>query len=203
MKSSGGPVKKVSLYSKEQTWTEEEDNLLRELYQKYDEKLFLNAIASELKKSHAAIACRANELGITRLGRSPSIRYSGGGYRKDLKIYVRSRWEANYARYLNFIKEKGAIHKWEYEPDTFEFHGIKRGTRFYTPDFKVYYPNGRIEYHEVKGWMNPKSKTALIRMKRYYPEIVIVILAHDFFKNIRRNFSRLIPYWEESMKKKI
>src|SRR5215471_1288173 len=71
-----------------------------------------------------------------------------GGRRKDLDDrYFRSSWEANYARYLNFLKSRGEIHDWQYESNTFWFHKIKRGTRSYTPDFKVWQtPEGKPRY---------------------------------------------------------
>ena len=55
------------------------------------------------------------------------IKSSRGGIRKDLGIYVRSSWEANYARYLNFLKKSGAILRWEFEPTEFEFTKINAG----------------------------------------------------------------------------
>ena len=45
------------------------------------------------------------------------------------RIYFRSRWEANYARYLQWLKDRGEIVDWEYEPETFWFEKIKRGVR--------------------------------------------------------------------------
>ncbi len=121
-----------------------------------------------------------------------------GGKRKDLKNqYFRSRYEANYARYLNFlIKNGGDITKWEYEPDTFSFEKIKRGVRFYTPDFKVWFPQG-IEYHEVKGWDYPRGKTARKRMAKYYPNVKLVLIEQDFFQALKKQgIAGLIPNWE-------
>lgn len=126
-------------------------------------------------------------------------RHSGGkmGKREDLGgLYVRSAWEANYARYLNWLKEIGSIENWEYEADTFEFAEIKRGTRFYTPDFKVYEGDGRVVYHEVKGWMDPASKTKLSRMARYYPEVRIVVIDADAYGAIKKEVRRFIANWE-------
>jgi len=56
-----------------------------------------------------------------------------GGIRK----YYRSKWEANYARYLEWLKSKGEIQGWLHEPETFWFDGIKRGCLSYLPDFRV------------------------------------------------------------------
>src|SRR5687768_3513242 len=88
-----------------------------------------------------------------------------GGIRK----YFRSRWEANYARYLEWLKTNGEIVSWTHEPKTFWFEKIKRGTRSYLPDFCVIEKNGKEVYYEVKGYMDSKSKTKIKRMAKYYP----------------------------------
>lgn len=119
-----------------------------------------------------------------------------GGKRKDLGIYVRSTWEANYARYLNWLIGIGEIKKWEYEVDTFEFHKIKKGTRFYTPDFKITNKDGSIEYHEVKGYMDKRSQTKLNRMKKYYPDIKIVLIDKEVYYAIKKDVSGLVENWE-------
>jgi hypothetical protein len=118
------------------------------------------------------------------------------GKREDIGIFVRSAWEANYARYLNWLKAQGEIQKWDYEKETFEFEGIKRGTRFYTPDFRVWNKDGAIEYHEIKGWMHPKGKTALKRMKKYHPHIKIVLIQQKEYRALARAVSQLVPNWE-------
>ena len=122
-----------------------------------------------------------------------------GGKRPDLNNqYFRSRYEANYARYLNFvIVNKGGVEKWEFEVETFYFKDIKRGVRSYTPDFKVYLMGGGIEYHEVKGWDYPRGKTARKRMAKYYPLIKLILIDEDFFKALRRQgVEKLIDGWE-------
>lgn len=125
--------------------------------------------------------------------------YSRGhqGKREDLDgLYVRSSWEANYARFLNWLILIGEIKNWEYEVDTFEFYAIKRGSRFYTPDFKVTNKDGSIEYHEVKGWMDQKSQTKLNRMKKYYPKIKLVLIDKDAYRAIEKDVKRFIIFWE-------
>jgi hypothetical protein len=120
-----------------------------------------------------------------------------GGKRADLgDLYLRSSWEANYARYLNFLIEHKEIQNWQYEPDTFEFTNIKKGVRFYTPDFKVCLNNGEIEYHEVKGWMDNKSITRGKRMEKYYPEIKIKLIDKTWFRKNGSILSKIIKNWE-------
>ncbi len=124
--------------------------------------------------------------------------YSRGsmGKRADLgDVYFRSSWEANYARYLNWLVGLGEIERWQYEPETFWFHAIKRGTRSYTPDFRVY-ERGRSYLVEVKGWMDAKSKTKLARMAKYYPEVEIRLVDEAQYKAIARAVAALIPGWE-------
>jgi hypothetical protein len=134
--------------------------------------------------------------------KAPGGGYSGprsGGKRADLdNRYFRSQWEANYARYLNFlIANKCDMASWEYEAEEFEFTKITHGTRFYKPDFKVTYLDGHVEYHEVKGWDYAKGVTARKRMAKYYPLIKIVLIDEQFFKEItRKHLDRLIPGWE-------
>ena len=85
-----------------------------------------------------------------------------GGYREDLKQYFRSKFEANVARYYKYI---GKLYIYEHRE--FEFKGIRRGSRFYKPDFYLPAPNRWIE---VKGWFRKTDKTKLRRFKKYYPE---------------------------------
>lgn len=125
------------------------------------------------------------------------------GPRPDIGITVRSSWEANYARYLNFlIKHEGKILKWEYEVETFWFEKIKRGVRSYKPDFKVTFRSGEIEYHEVKGWMYPRAKTALNRMRIYHPRIKIVLIGEKSYEAIQKQAGSMIPLWEFPAKAK-
>lgn len=125
--------------------------------------------------------------------------YSKTGRRSDLdNQYFRSTYEANYARYLNFIiKKHKQIIRWEYEPETFEFKKIKKGTRFYTPDFKIYFSDGHIEYHEVKGWDYPKGRTARKRFLKYYPNLKLVLVNSEWFRSlVRKGYKKLIPNLE-------
>lgn len=118
------------------------------------------------------------------------------GKRTDLGIFVRSAWEANYARYLNFLIKQKKLHKWEYEPDTFWFEKIKRGTRSYTPDFKIWETKESEPYYvEVKGYMDQKSKTKLSRMAKYYPDVKIVLIQKPEYNEIKK-WSGLIDNWE-------
>lgn len=115
-----------------------------------------------------------------------------GGKRK----YFRSRWEANYARYLEFLKIHGEIKEWEHECEVFWFEGIKRGCMSYLPDFKVTNKNDSTEFHEVKGWMDERSKTKINRMRIYHPTVKLVLIQEAWFRANNRKLNGLIPEWE-------
>ena len=143
---------------------------------------------------------RISQAVVRRMGSNPesfsrNLNRGKAGGRDDVGgQYFRSTYEANYARFLNFSKEK-----WEYEKKTFWFLKIKRGVRSYTPDF--YLPE-KDEFHEVKGWMDPKSVTKLKRMKKYYPNVRVIVIDGAWFKAAnRQGLCRLIPGWECSHKR--
>lgn len=117
------------------------------------------------------------------------------GLREDIGISVRSSWEANYARYLNLLIKANQILRWTYEPVTFWFDSIKRGCRSWKPDFRVETATG-VEYHEVKGWMYPRAKTALKRMRIYHPTVTVVLIDEARYRAIEKTCAAIIPNWE-------
>jgi hypothetical protein len=115
-----------------------------------------------------------------------------GGKRK----FYRSKWEANYAHYLEWLKQRGEISDWQHEPETFWFDSIKRGVRSYLPDFKVTLPDGRVEFHEVKGHMDDRSKTKIKRMAKYHPAIKLIVIDEKTYRSIAGIFGKAVPGWE-------
>jgi transposase-like protein len=112
------------------------------------------------------------------------------------RSFYRSMWEANYARYLEWLRVRGEIKTWEHEPKTFWFEAIRRGTRSYLPDFRVTENNGAVIYHEVKGWMDDRSKTKINRMRIYYPDVKLIIIDARGYRAIMRQAASLVPGWE-------
>ena len=111
-----------------------------------------------------------------------------------VEYFFRSKWEANYALYLNFLIAEGKIKKWEYEKKVFVFDAIKFGIRSYRPDFGIYNIDDTIEYHEIKGYMDAKSKTKLKRIKKYYPDIKIVLIDSKYMKSLNK-WSKLLGFF--------
>lgn len=136
-------------------------------------------------------AGRMKNIGSSTHSRSKKGWVECGGKR----FFSRSSWEKKYAFYLQWLKTNGQILEWEHEPDTFWFEKIKRGVRSYLPDFKITIRPETVEYHEVKGWMDAKSKTKIKRMAKYHPQIVLRIIGDKWFKENRRKLSGIIPGW--------
>lgn len=113
------------------------------------------------------------------------------------KAYFRSRWEANYARYLEWLRSQGQIISWRHEPKTFWFENIKRGVRSYLPDFEVVEVSGAIKFHEVKGWMDARSRTTIKRFRKYYPDEDLIVVDERAYRSIERKAAILISGWEK------
>lgn len=113
-----------------------------------------------------------------------------------VRKYFRSRWEANYARYLEWLRGRGEIADWQHEPQTFWFEAVKRGVRSYLPDFKVIENDGTASYHEVKGWFDARSKTTIKRMAKYHPTVKLVVIDSRQYEAISKKVGRIIVGWE-------
>jgi hypothetical protein len=118
------------------------------------------------------------------------------GRRPDLGgICFRSAWEANIARVLNFMKGRGLIADWKYEPQRFDFP-IKRGTNSYLPDFKVINKDGTHHWWEVKGHQARRGMTAIKRFRKYYPDERLTVIDEKAYRDLERQMAGLIPAWE-------
>lgn len=115
----------------------------------------------------------------------------------------RSGWEYNVALILEYFRSNPrkakwcgkAVADWQYEPGRFPFIGIKRGCVDYTPDFKVTFDDGTVEYWEVKGWMDRRSKTKLDRMERYHPEVKLCVIEARTYRHLEKAWGWLDGWW--------
>jgi hypothetical protein len=111
-------------------------------------------------------------------------------------VYFRSKWEANYALFLDFLIKNGEIKDWEFEADVFYFEKIKLGTRSYRPDFKVFNHDGSFEYHEVKGYMDNRSKTKLKRMAIYFPDVRLILIDKVYYADLLKKMKGIIHFYK-------
>jgi hypothetical protein len=79
---------------------------------------------------------------------------------KKLGHKVRSAWEEE----IGLLMKNNNI-KYEYEPDR-----IDLGDAVYIPDFRL---NQKL-YVEVKGWLQPRNKKNLLKMRKLYPDKKVI-----------------------------
>jgi len=127
----------------------------------------------------------------------PLLRGSSSWRQIDGQMYfMRSKWESNYGRYLQFQKENMLIKRWLHEPETFWFPKIKRGVVSYKPDFKVINLDGSHYWVEVKGYMDYRSKTKIKRLKKYFPKENLIIVDSKWFIKNNPKLRGIVPEWE-------
>jgi hypothetical protein len=144
----------------------------------------------------------SSSLTAKRRGQAGRGRFSGGkskaGKRADLgDQFFRSAWEANYARYLNHLISEGAVERWEFEPQPF-FFPVKRGNKGYLPDFRVWYPDGSYEWHEVKGYMDDASRIKLKRFALHHTgeSLKLKLIDRAAYMAIKAEFENKLEGWE-------
>jgi len=146
------------------------------------EELWGKERADKFKETHSQ---RMSGKGNSMFG-MPSP-HRKGGFRKDLNHYVRSSWEADFARILNLHKVK-----YEYEPKTFELVREGGGIVNYTPDFYVPSQN---TFYEIKGWMHELDQEKINLFKQQYPEFNFVLISATKFAEFALQYKKLIA-WE-------
>ena len=146
-------------------------------------------------KMIAARRARANEPN-TNENRSKASWKSGWRKIGGQTSFFRSRWEANYARYLEEARKQGKIKSWQHEPYVFWFDGIRRGVCSYKPDFRVITCDNRIVWREVKGWMDARSITTIKRMAKFFPAETVQVIDKEKYRELEKKWKWLIPDWE-------
>ena len=112
----------------------------------------------------------------------------GRGRRQDLNnLFFRSRWEANFARILNYWKIP-----WEYEPVRFDL-----GDCTYLPDFKVHDPEAGDYFVEIKGMFEELDKKKFKLFSEKYPEVRLQIIEGNQYRDLQKEFSNKIENWEK------
>lgn len=109
--------------------------------------------------------------------------------------HFKSKAEHRFALYLEFLRQHQQIASWDYEPKTFWFDGIKRGCVSYKPDFLSLELNGKINWYEVKGYMDKRSQTKIKRFRSYFPEETLIVIDSKWFGRNSKKLKGLIPGW--------
>ena len=188
--------KKISEAHKGKTAWNKGEHLSEEKLKEMRDKVYSNPERNKKISETLRGVPRPSRQGIMPKNLQYPGRYRNGYYNINGKrVYFRSKWEANYALYLDFLIKQKQIKKWTYEKDVFIFEKIKFGTRSYRPDFKIYNNDESIEYHEVKGYMDAKSKTKIKRMAKYYPNIKLIIVDKPIYKDIKKKLGKMLKFY--------
>ena len=96
-------------------------------------------------------------------------------------IIFDSRMESRYYTHLKYQKEIGAITNFVLQPcftlvPAYVKDGRKVQAITYSPDYEITYPDGRVEYIDVKG-----RSTEVFKIKRklfdyYYPDLKLLLV---------------------------
>jgi hypothetical protein len=142
------------------------------------------------KKEHLARVMKARKTTMER----GSEMHSAGDSKKSWKAqwlqvgphyhYFRSSWEIIYAQYLQEKWDNEEIRYWEPEESTFWFEDSSSNVRSYKPDFTVYENDYSESFHEVKGYMDDRSKKCLELMAKEYPNIKLIVIDSKRFKQL-------------------
>lgn len=116
-------------------------------------------------------------------GKPPS--HGNQGIKVDLGHYVRSSWEANYARILKYNKIP-----YEYEPKTFELITDDGKKATYTPDFYIGH------WVEIKGYWRDDAKEKVRLFTEQYPNERLEIIDKPVYLKLEKEYKNKIPMWE-------
>lgn len=98
-----------------------------------------------------------------------AVRQTYNGYAYDSKL------EANYAAQLDLMIKAKEVDKWERQYKiSIDIDNVHICNYFI--DFKVYFQDGRIEYHEVKGFETEVWKMKWKLSKALYPDNNFVLI---------------------------
>lgn len=117
-------------------------------------------------------------------GRKNKDNWAGAGYRDDLGHYLRSKWEANFAR---IILHNGLTY--EFEKKRFK---LSNGTH-YIPDFYIVEDD---QYYEIKGYFHEDAKQKMELFKKEYPNIKLTLIKHEEYNKLTKLYKHLINNWE-------
>jgi hypothetical protein len=138
-----------------------------------------------MKRKFCSVKCAMAVIG----GKPTSPKASRGisGIRDDIskEIYFYSRWEANFARILNFSNID-----WIYQARTFDLKGHTYTPDFYLPDYDVWI--------EIKNFLSEYSKNRDEKFRELYPKLKLILILKEDYLKLQKKFALKIKKWEYS-----
>ena len=114
-------------------------------------------------------------------------------------VRLDSNYEYNYAQYLDYLMKNKKITYWFRNttrlPLSKHIKCRDRVLKTYTPDFWIITNNGKLELHEVKGWMNDRSKKILSQIKRDYKNLKLIVIDKNEMLRLQNKYKTIINDW--------
>lgn len=112
-----------------------------------------------------------------------------------------SNYEYNYALFLDYLYTNGDIKGWVRNTTKFAFskpvtYANGKVVSSYRPDFIVFGDDGTYEIHEVKGWMNDRSKLSMQQFKKDYPYLKLKVIYKDDMLALQSEYESKLWGWE-------
>jgi hypothetical protein len=126
----------------------------------------------------------AHEPSVDRLLKQKDL--NPKNYREDLGISVRSSWEANIIRLLEYKRIS-----YSYEPGKFP---VKVGDKiqYYVPDFIINY-----QVVEIKGSEADRAYKPILFTQQYKKKVHLI--DYKVYKWLYKRYSTIVPFWEKSI----
>ncbi|NLP46782.1 MAG: hypothetical protein GX347_07050 [Epulopiscium sp.] len=121
-----------------------------------------------------------------RMKNKEDNRNSALGFRRDLGHVLRSSWESDFARILNYLNIE-----WDYEKEGFELDS-KYIQGYYIPDF--FLDNNIII--EIKGFWDDESRKKVRCFKEQYNNYKLLLIDSDMMITLWKLYSNKIEGWE-------
>ncbi len=99
----------------------------------------------------------------------------------------RSGWEENFAYYLKWMKDRGEIKDWEYEPERIVWMGGS-----YLPDFKVWRNDGSYYFAEIKG--HPQGIRKFKRAQKERKGIKFELWDAAAYKELKKKMGKILNF---------
>lgn len=127
--------------------------------------------------------CAIRDIGSRRT--SPRAARARAGIRPDISptLYFYSRWEANYARLLDYLD----IY-WVHQPRAFTLPSQKYTPDFYLPEIDTYI--------EIKNYLSAYSKKRDEEFRAAYPKVRLRMILGAEYHELERKYGHTIPHWE-------
>lgn len=123
-------------------------------------------------------------------------KYSGQfkkGKREDIDDEVRSSWEANITRLLNYLKID-----YSYETDSFRLITLNNRYKLASPSYLPDYILNDGTIIEVKGHLSARSLANMKAFQELYPNEKIKVIDNDIYYLIDKKYSEIVPNWEKT-----